>query len=91
MVFKPNKVEYFGKVLIDLTEDSVTPEKLLIGETAHDKSGNLIKGTLVPLNSVLLNTEIVDGVAVVTLRAVNTEIVDSVAVVSSTDSSDEET
>ena len=41
-----NKVEYFGKVLIDLTEDSVTPETLAEGVTAHDKSGALIVGTM---------------------------------------------
>jgi hypothetical protein len=41
-----NKVEYFGKVLIDLTEDSVTPDTLAEGVTAHDKSGALIVGTM---------------------------------------------
>lgn len=41
-----NKVEYFGKVLIDLTEDSVTPETLAEGVTAHDKSGAVIVGTM---------------------------------------------
>lgn len=34
-----------GEVLIDLTKDSVTPEKLAKGTTAHDKSGNQITGT----------------------------------------------
>ena len=63
MVSKPNKVEYFGKVLIDLTEDSVTPEKLLEGETAHDKSGNTITGVMKP--SDFIKVEIVDKVAVV--------------------------
>lgn len=41
-----NKVEYGGKTLIDLTEDTVTPETLVEGETAHDASGNRITGTL---------------------------------------------
>lgn len=40
-----NKVVYGGKTLIDLTGDSVTPEKLLAGETAHDKAGEPIVGT----------------------------------------------
>lgn len=40
-----NKVVYGGKTLIDLTGDSVTPDKLLAGETAHDKSGEAIAGT----------------------------------------------
>lgn len=34
-----------GETLIDLTADSVTPDKLAEGITAHDKSGTLITGT----------------------------------------------
>lgn len=41
-----NKIEYFGKVLIDLTADTVTPETLAEGVIAHDKSGALIVGTM---------------------------------------------
>lgn len=41
-----NKVEYGGKTLIDLTNDSVTPETLMEGETAHDASGEPIVGTM---------------------------------------------
>ena len=40
-----SKVEYFGKTLMDLTEDTVTQESLAAGVTAHDKSGALIVGT----------------------------------------------
>ena len=40
-----NKVEYGGNTLIDLTSDSVTPENLLSGVTAHDASGKKITGT----------------------------------------------
>lgn len=40
-----NKVIYGGEVLIDLTGDTVTPDKLLSGITAHDKSGAKITGT----------------------------------------------
>ena len=43
---KVNKVLYKAAVLIDLTEDSVTPEKLVKGITAHSKSGEVITGTL---------------------------------------------
>jgi len=43
-----NKVEYSGNTLIDLTSDSVTPESLLSGVSAHDASGNLITGELNP-------------------------------------------
>lgn len=41
-----NKVVYGTTVLVDLTEDTVTPDKLLKGETAHDASGEPITGTL---------------------------------------------
>lgn len=40
-----NKVIYAGETLIDLTADTVTPETLLLGVTAHDKSGTIIAGT----------------------------------------------
>lgn len=40
-----NKVVYGGDVLIDLTADTVTPDKLKKGITAHDKSGAVITGT----------------------------------------------
>ena len=40
-----NKVEFGGQTLIDLTNDTVTPEKLMAGETAHDRSGASIVGT----------------------------------------------
>lgn len=40
-----NKVIFGGGVLIDLTGDTVTPESLLEGYTAHDKSGEVIEGT----------------------------------------------
>ena len=40
-----NKVVYDGKTLIDLTSDTVTPDNLLNGQTAHDKSGAPIVGT----------------------------------------------
>lgn len=40
-----NKVIYGGDVLIDLTADTVTKDKLLSGITAHDKSGAKITGT----------------------------------------------
>lgn len=41
-----NKVVYGDRTLIDLTSDSVTPSSLLEGETAHDRSGAQITGTL---------------------------------------------
>lgn len=40
-----NKVIYGGNVLIDLTADTVTADKLAEGVTAHDQSGEPITGT----------------------------------------------
>lgn len=40
-----NKIIYFGEVLMDLTGDTVTADKILTGFTAHDKSGEIITGT----------------------------------------------
>lgn len=42
---KVNKVVYGGTILIDLTGDTVTADKVLTGYTAHDKSGATITGT----------------------------------------------
>lgn len=39
-----NKVVYGSTVLIDLTTDTVTADKILVGFTAHDATGNVIKG-----------------------------------------------
>ena len=44
-----NKVEYEGRVLLDLTEDTVTEDQLLEGATAHDRSGQRIVGSLINL------------------------------------------
>lgn len=40
-----NKVIYGGNILIDLTTDTVTADKLSSGITAHDASGKIITGT----------------------------------------------
>lgn len=45
MALNNNKIIYGGQVLLDLTGDTVTPEKLAKGITAHDKSGTNITGT----------------------------------------------
>lgn len=42
-----NKIEYDGRVLLDLTEDTVTEDQLLEGATAHDRSGQRIVGALI--------------------------------------------
>ena len=40
-----NKIVYGNTVLIDLTADTVTKDKILASYTAHDASGNIITGT----------------------------------------------
>ena len=44
-----NKVIYNNKTLIDLTNDTITPDKLVSGATAHSASGETITGTLKPV------------------------------------------
>lgn len=41
-----SKITYYGKTLIDLTEDSVTPERVLAGTSYHDKNGDEATGTM---------------------------------------------
>ena len=41
-----NKVVFNGQVQIDLTNDTVTADKILSGYTAHGKDGNGITGNL---------------------------------------------
>lgn len=43
-----NEVIYNGRTLIDLKNDTVTPQTLMQGETAHDATGNVIVGKLCP-------------------------------------------
>lgn len=52
-----NKVEYAGKVLLDLTEDTVTEDQLLEGTVAHDKTGAKIVGALINLAEDTVTTE----------------------------------
>ena len=39
-----SKVVYGGKVLIDLTQDTIVADKLLVGYTAHGADGAIIEG-----------------------------------------------
>lgn len=41
-----NKVIYGGNTLVDLSGDTVTPETLMAGIIAHDKSGDIITGLM---------------------------------------------
>lgn len=40
-----NKIVIGNEVKIDLTADTVTPASMLVGVTAHDKSGEIIEGS----------------------------------------------
>lgn len=40
-----NKVSINGTTVLDLTADTVTPETLSVGVTAHNAAGELITGT----------------------------------------------
>ena len=42
-----NKVEFGGETLVDLTGDTVTPQSLLNGYSAHNRAGELIEGLAV--------------------------------------------
>lgn len=42
-----NKVVFGEEVIMDLTGDSVSPENLLAGETAHDRAGNPVTGAVI--------------------------------------------
>ena len=44
----PNKIDFNGQTLIDLTSDTVTPETLANGVTAHNASGVVITGSMTP-------------------------------------------
>ena len=45
-----SKIVYAGDTLLDLTEDTVTPQTLLKGATAHNAAGELIIGVYEPMN-----------------------------------------
>ena len=47
-----NKVVINGEVVLDLTGDSVTADKLAEGVTAHDKSGTAITGTMMSADTI---------------------------------------
>lgn len=44
-----NKVEVNGETKLDLTQDTVTPETLMAGVTAHDAAGRQISGAVAPV------------------------------------------
>ena len=50
-----SKVTYFGRTLIDLTDDTVEASKLIVGTTAHDSAGEPIEGVAAGL-TVMMET-----------------------------------
>ena len=56
-----NKVVYGGRVLVDLTGISVTPETLVKGATAIDAAGNLIEGAATLANDAAISGETICG------------------------------
>lgn len=57
-----NKVIFGGETVVDLTQDTVTPETLLKGATAHDKTGEQIVGTYEVGGNTETEYETVDSV-----------------------------
>lgn len=51
-----SKVNYGNTTLVDLTGDSVSPENLMQGETAHNRDGEGIVGTAINVNNLSLST-----------------------------------
>ena len=59
-----NKVDINGATVIDLTSDSVTPETLLQGATAHDASGAAITGTMARGTELQIIVSVTSGATV---------------------------
>lgn len=89
-----NKVEFGGEVLIDLTGDTVTPEALLSGYSAHDASGKAVEGKAVILNTLEEIKSNIDPLAIVGALALKEHLNDTGAhkpkIVTWADGTDEE-
>lgn len=59
-----NRVDINGATVIDLTGDSVTPETLLQGATAHDASGAAITGTMARGTELKIIVSVASGATV---------------------------
>lgn len=55
-----NKVVYGNRSLIDLTADTVTPDQLAVGATAHDASGATIHGELDTYTTAEIDSKLSD-------------------------------
>ena len=59
-----SKVDFAGNTLVDLTGDSVTPETLLEGATAHNAAGELIAGAMKKGAELKIIVSVTSGAAV---------------------------
>lgn len=59
-----SKVDFAGNTLVDLTGDSVTPETLLEGATAHNAAGELIAGVMKKGTELQIIVSVTSGAAV---------------------------
>lgn len=71
-----SKVELGGETLIDISGDTVTPETLAEGATAHNSAGEPIKGTMknlseVDASKVIFDQEVTTGYAVGNIKLTN--------------------
>ena len=51
------KIEFDGKTLIDLTQDTVTADSMLDGVTAHNNEGDMITGNIPTKTAVDLTVD----------------------------------
>lgn len=71
-----NKVVYGNTVLIDLTTDTVTADKILVSYTAHDATGNAVTGTCdFDVNSQDANVKVAEILSGKTAYARGTKLV----------------
>ena len=73
-----SKIVFSTRVLIDLTADTVTADKLLEGTTAHGKDGERVTGTILDRNTVGKHgavglSQFLTGVAVSKAKSANTQ------------------
>ena len=71
-----SKVELGGETLIDISGDTVTPETLAEGATAHNSAGEEITGTMknlseVDASNVIFDEEVTTGYAVGNIKLTN--------------------
>ena len=78
-----NKVIYGGRTLIDLSSDTVTPDSLLKGVTAHKKDGSVIIGSYDGLGS---NSDEIDRILTAGLTDGYKQFSDDGTIISTTDS-----